>query len=292
MKKLFTILLCFLSINEMTAKNIEDSRKPWLPFISGDAFRYYADHIFDETDTSLNPKSIQPYETIFVKTDYLHLFFQKIHPMIESPYILITHNSDDEAPGIFYPYLEDPLLIAWFGQNATRTDHPKMHPIPIGIANRYWDHGQGSAIENLTNSTKEHLLYLNISVATYPQERTEVHSLLKEQNFVFSGRPGTHFYQYMQELSQSKFVASPRGNGLDTHRLWEALYAGAYPIVKHSSLDPLYEDLPVLIIENWNQITEKFLEENYNKIKQKKLDSKKLQIQYWFDLIDLHKKSI
>ena len=44
-----------------------------------------------------------------------------------------------------------------------------------------------------------------------------------------------------------KFILSPPGAGFDCHRTWEALYLGAIPIVKTSSLDPLYKDLPVVI---------------------------------------------
>ena len=38
------------------------------PYISGDTFRAYADHIFDET-RSINPKKIKKGDTIFLKTE-------------------------------------------------------------------------------------------------------------------------------------------------------------------------------------------------------------------------------
>jgi hypothetical protein len=33
-----------------------------------------------------------------------------------------------------------------------------------------------------------------------------------------------------------KYVICPRGNGIDTHRVWEALYLGVVPVVHHTSL--------------------------------------------------------
>ena len=39
------------------------------PFISGDTFRSIADHIIDETNQSLNPDRVKPYDIIFLKTD-------------------------------------------------------------------------------------------------------------------------------------------------------------------------------------------------------------------------------
>ena len=47
--------------------------------------------------------------------------------------------------------------------------------------------------------------------------------------------------QYLMTLGSHKFVLSPRGNGLDAHRTWEAMLVGAIPIVRASALNPLYE---------------------------------------------------
>eukprot|EP00965_Chrysotila_dentata_P239975 6203413-Pleurochrysis_carterae.AAC.2 len=38
--------------------------------------------------------------------------------------------------------------------------------------------------------------------------------------------------RYLEELGRYHFVLAPRGNGIDTHRLWEALLVGTIPIVK------------------------------------------------------------
>ncbi len=53
------------------------------------------------------------------------------------------------------------------------------------------------------------------------------------------------------------FEVSPRGNGLDCFRTWEALLLGTIPIVRASTLDPLYEDeaLPVVIVREWTEVT-------------------------------------
>jgi hypothetical protein len=46
----------------------------------------------------------------------------------------------------------------------------------------------------------------------------------------------------------------PQGNGVDTHRIWEALALGTIPIVRTSSIDPLFVDLPVLIVHDWAEL--------------------------------------
>ena len=51
-----------------------------------------------------------------------------------------------------------------------------------------------------------------------------------------------------------KWIISPHGNGLDCHRTYEAIALGCIPIVKTSTLDILYKDMPIIIVDNWSQI--------------------------------------
>ena len=52
------------------------------------------------------------------------------------------------------------------------------------------------------------------------------------------------------------FVVSPRGYGKDCHRTWEALALGSAVIVSRDSfMAPLYEDLPVVQISDWREVT-------------------------------------
>jgi hypothetical protein len=266
-------------------------RGPRPPFVSGDGFRSLCDFVFDEEHRTLNPFAIRPYSAIFVKGDYIDYFFKNLHPHIPCPYILVTHNSDDSAPGAFRSVLDEEKLIAWFGQNVDIPFHPKLHPIPIGIANPCWPHGQTSAIEKMQGVPlpKMHLLYINFSQSTYPKERSLVLSLLRDQPFTYISKHKT-FASYLEEVASSQFVAAPRGNGLDTHRLWEALYLKAFPIVKTSTLDSLYRDLPVVIVQNWEDVTEEFLLKKLEEFKNRDFSEGKLSLSYWAKLIDSFKQ--
>jgi len=66
---------------------------------------------------------------------------------------------------------------------------------------------------------------------------------------------------YFDKLKSVRFVASPAGYGLDTHGTWEALLAGCIPIVPHSPLDPMFDDLPVWLVNDWNEVTEEAMQE-------------------------------
>ncbi len=281
----FLFIALFFSIHS----NAE--RGSSFPFISGDTFRACADYTFDELTKYVIPGNVQWGEIIFVKTDYIGEFFEQIHPSIVNPYVLITHNSDYGIPGVNLRYLDDDKLLAWFGQNV-ESNHPKLHPIPIGIANRCWAHGNIEIFKQVVKLSpklgKSVLLYMNFQIGTRFDERSYVYHLFCYEPFcLVSGlKP---LPQYLQELTQSKFVLSPRGNGLDTHRTWEALICGSIPIVKTSTLDPMYEGLPVFIIDDWCLITEDLLNSQYQKMQTKSYSLERVYADYWISKIQSYK---
>lgn len=253
------------------------------PYISGDTFRAFCDFIFDETQLHLNVDEIGEKSTIFVKTDYLEEFFKHYHPQIKYPYILVTHNSDYGIPGPHASFLDDPKLIGWFGQNV-ESYHPKLHPLPIGFANSHWPHGNTAIIDEVRRKKKKKrpiVLYLNFQVVTCSGERQHVFDLFSVKPYCRVDQP-KDFKTYLNDLAQTKFVLSPRGNGLDCHRTWEAILMGAIPIVKSSTLDPLFKDLPVLIVKDWQDINKKFLRRAWSKLILKRINPNKAFADYWF----------
>lgn len=260
------------------------------PFISGDTFRDFADHIFDETTSSFNPEKVFEGDVIFIKTDwdYLERFFTQIHPKINHRYAIITHNSDHSAPGPYSRYLDSEKVIAWFAQNIENFSHLKLFNLPIGIANKCWKHGNPkvflSSLDLRKNTDRPNLCYMNFSKSTYPLEREYVYDRFEPISWCKKSQP-KNLQNYLKDLSNSKFTLSPRGNGIDTHRTWEALLMGSIPIVKSSSLDPLYKDLPVLIIDNWEYVNKINLSKVYEMMKDRSYNLDKIYAQYWVDFI-------
>ena len=106
-----------------------------------------------------------------------------------------------------------------------------------------------------------------------------LHGLVECSYKVFqSQQERLDYYRY---VSTFKFIFSPHGVGLDCFRTYEALYLGCYIIVKTSSLDVLYQDLPVLIVQEWSDITKELLDETYEKFQAREFDYTKLYRQYW-----------
>jgi len=118
------------------------------------------------------------------------------------------------------------------------------------------------------------------------------------QNFTYAAcilKPnGVHIKKLPRIYERNRqypFWLSPRGGGLDCHRTWEALYLDIIPIVWNSSLNVLFENLPVVIINDYKELNETFLYEKLNEISKKKLSKKKvyqfekLRNAYWRRLI-------
>jgi hypothetical protein len=113
-------------------------------------------------------------------------------------------------------------------------------------------------------------LYGNFSIETNPRVRLPIAKLLQYQHgtfekpeFTINGR-----VNYLCKMADSNFVICPEGNGIDTHRIWEALYMGSIPIIQsNSNIEPLLSELPVLVIDDWGKLkNHNFLEENWYRL--------------------------
>lgn len=203
----------------------------------------------------------------FIKTDYLDFFSSNILSKINFPFVLITHESDYAVPGNYYFILENPYLIKWFGMNC-HTLHPKLQPIPIGLANEEWPHGNKDAVVEVSNMNyvKEGLVYCNYDISTNTTERTSALKILNEKTFIEKDFNKHSFKKYLEIVAKHKFIVSPPGNSVDCHRIWESIYLGTIPICLKSIPLVFFKDCPILFVDSWDQITEDLLNSSYEKI--------------------------
>jgi hypothetical protein len=184
--------------------------------------------------------------------------------------------------------LDDPKLIAWFGIHACPLVHKKFFPVPLGILQDkdyfYTQKKLSSFFAELRAVEKNYLVYMNFAFTDKP-ERKKLFDQCKKHSWCNRGTR-VPFRDYLKEMAKCKFTLSPAGLAPDCYRNWEALYVGSIPIVKTSALDPLFEGLPVLIIQDWDQITEEFLEAEYARITAKQYDCTPLNLEFWLDKID------
>lgn len=252
-------------------------------FIDGDKFKFLADIDL----TKPNDIEIQPYKKYIIYTD-THLYeaalsFIKIN--LNNNFILITHNSDD-------PVVETEVpknVIKWFAQNV-EFSHSKIIPIPIGLERDMWHPHKKNILFNTTTQTKNRKIKAlsQFNPATFPQERSQL--LLNIINgLVYSDMfrclNGERFELYVDNLRKYAFCLCPRGNGIDTHRMWEALYLGCIPIVKKHITHNFEESLPIIFIDSWLEVTEQFLLEKIKTIDYSLFNSPLLTMSYWKERI-------
>jgi len=208
-------------------------------------------------------------------------------------YILVTGQSD-YPPSRYARLLADPRLLHWFAQNA---DIPparqlelgaphRLEPVPIGI--NCFEHGPelAAALRSLRAAPvrKSKLLLVNFG-DTHPQRRRARAHFCGPRSAFGAGRAecaakgapnrvagNPQLVPFYRRAAAFKYWVAPPGNGLDCHRMWEAMYLGVVPIVlrAHLPLDRLAErrpwndgPLPALVVESYAEVTPELLEAKY-----------------------------
>jgi len=224
---------------------------------------------------------------IFItKIECLDKFYNEIVTSLNTKFVLITHYGSGEA-GLHDKILNHPLLIKWYGQNM-RIISDKTSGFPLGLENRYWKRTNIPKIKEYCSNPKEKLLYLNFSLHTN-RNRSKIMNSLLEKGFTKNQK--LDWDQYMEDLSKHKFCISPKGSGFDCHRNWECLYLGVIPIVEKSQHMSYFDDLPILFVNTYDNISVEYLNQIYNDFQQKSFNMDKLSISYWNKKIRGHFKS-
>src|SRR3954454_4777959 len=105
----------------------------------------------------------------------LKLFQEQVWPRLDGRgYGLITNNGDVEVGAEEIPFVEasGDKLGHWFCQNLS-LDHPKLSPLPIGLANSMWEHGDVDALCAVVAETRAgrptQLLHARFDPRTHPE---------------------------------------------------------------------------------------------------------------------------
>ena len=229
---------------------------------------------------------------VFVR-DFEYYFKHKHHKINVPYFVLPMENILDKFRKKNLKYLKDGKILAWFTIHPCADGtHERIIPIPLGIVQykEIFDKKKKTHrhFTGLRNSKKDKLLYMNFTEWCMP-ERTRIRQLFEHEQYVTYVEP-CDFKTFTSELAEHKFVLSPPGLGPDCYRVWESVLLGSIPIVEHSHLDFIYEGLPVLFIERWEDITEELLEQKYEEMCAQTYSPTRLGMEYWVDIIDSVRK--
>ena len=251
--------------------------------------------------------------SIYCCTDALANFANLVIDSMSIPFVLVSGDSDTVvSPGslgarVFDKIVSHPSLLRWHAQNLD-VEHERLRMLPIGLDyHTMWERPavlgstervspfeQERALLEAKNRSsvaerRKPLIYcdwhhsLNRPGRAYsPYRRARVECLEQVDTSVCHFEPAfLPRARSWERQAEFAFVLCPEGNGPDTHRFWEALALGCVPLVRRNFLSASLSDLPVLVVEDWKQISADYLRGALEALSGRKFNYAKLFLEYW-----------
>jgi hypothetical protein len=245
--------------------------------------------------------------SIFVCSDLLSFFVRNILPQIKHTFILVSGMSVKQCPTEalckedFFKLMTNKYLIIWCSQNNSLNNHPKIMQIPLGIDyhSLYTNYEKWSKIIDGKEPLDQEKYLIDIVSKMKPfHERIRKIYVNFDKNNDRYGQRKDSLEKISNELTvvhlekikrtetwkkscEYAFVLSPYGQGMDCHRTWEALILGCIPIIKSKELKTLYDNLPILNVSDWSDVTQELLDKTIEDFKERTFDYSKLTLDYW-----------
>ena len=251
--------------------------------------------------------------SIYICSSAISHFINVMLPLIDFSFVLVSGDCDETIPNEilnkndFINLISDKRIIHWFCQNMT-IEHNKITKIPIGLdyhtltQRPLW--GPISSCQDqekmLTMIKEKSVPFYNRNIKCYANfqfsmntklgyDRKDAFQKINKELVYYEESKVSRLITWNKQKDFA-FVICPHGGGLDCHRNWEALCLGCIPIVKTSSIDKLYDNLPVLIVNDWNLIDNNLLNNTINDYKKKfennEFNKEKIKLSYWINLIN------
>ena len=215
------------------------------PYVSSGCFFFHSNFVYVEHFKNVEPKRLNDGDLVFVKTNLLEEFFNKIFKKINKKIILISHHDDDPTNKGHEIYLKnDSKLIAWYSTNPGFF-HKKHIPIPLGLQSNYLegfkfthrtlhtafklmfdfyikDEDRVKHIRSLNLNKlipwhkRKYTMYVNFYVHKKlpnepdPGNRRRLRNAFKNFTNIYDAVREDYF-SYMKSLGNSKFVICPQG---------------------------------------------------------------------------------
>ena len=249
--------------------------------------------------------------SIFVTSNLLEFFVNEILDKIKHTFILVSGMSVKTCPVealkkmSLFKLINHKYLIIWCSQNNTIQYYPKVLQVPLGIDYHsvYNNPSKWTKIVDGNSPVEQETYLIDIANNSAPfyERINKIYVNFNMNTDRFKQRKAClkeipqHLMAYHQEKMKRtqtweqtvkySFVLSPYGNGMDCHRHWEALILGSILIIKSKEFIKMFEDLPVLIVNNWRDINQEVLNNTIELFKNKTFHYDKLTLEYWKNII-------
>lgn len=261
-----------------------------------DSWLGWSDSVFWADERPYGSMEFGAGEVVFCKIDEVMRFFERVR-LTRRRVVLVTGQGDFPCDGWRQSFLPK-NVDRWFATNVTQ-QHPRITALPLGL-------GSPSSSTTLTAKAisegrwearpRDKWLYVNFRPYTNPALRGPVFEFFQNrlEDWVSFEPPGVRGdnERFLDQILRHRFILCPPGNGVDTHRMWEALVAGAIPVVLRSQAMEPFRDLPILFVEDYREVTRDLLERAWAEIRVPDETPELMYEDYWRKRIQAAKESL
>jgi hypothetical protein len=252
---LFTCLMYPLRVRLVQKLNQKRFRNQIsVPYISQHFFRSLADIVISKNNIRelTGTLKLQKARVIYCFSDVLKDFLESNQQISSS--LIFSGSTDltiDYDLNARLPNGVERIYV----QNSKVSDNKRIFTLPIGLEDLQLGLN-GNTKYLMVKRTREKKCD-KIMVGPFSQTHTERLELLRSASI----SPKCCVYDRTLTPRQNakasrlhRLVICPRGNGLDSHRLWETLYRGNIPILKSCSWSRSlgYLGVPMIFIQSWD----------------------------------------
>mgnify|MGYP003114920988 CR=1 FL=1 len=162
----------------------------------------------------------------------------------------------------------------------------KVVPAPYGVQRKMHprDNRSELLLQSMVGKRADKLLYVSHKEDSHP-ERIGTRQMFMDKLWTKVDTTRVEYTEFLENLSNHKFMLCPRGNAIDCHRNWEVLYMRRVPVMKrHPYLEELFKDYPVLFVDDYSEVTEDLLKANENLYQRaQEMDLSQLYLPNWFE---------
>lgn len=245
-----------------------------------------AEHPRRWCDDEFSPQNrrIRAGAVVFCKIDHVMDLFEVLR-LTRSRIVLVTGGGDLPCDAFRQRYL--PAHVShWFATNVT-VPNPRVTAIPLGLG----PSGLPGTLKSreiaerlLQPPPRDQWLYVNFREETNPAERADLARYFREkasEPWVTYDPPAARGDngRFLDQILRHRFVLCPPGNGIDTHRMWETLAAGAIPVVRRSTAVEHFGELPMLLVDDLRHLNLGILQSASERIVQR--SSTMLEPSHW-----------
>ena len=204
-----------------------------------------------------NNLKIKNNDIIFCHVELLNSLFSILNSSNLENLTLISAQSDISINRRFFSK-KPKCITRWFSTNVNFKNE-NLHPIPLGINNDFisiypveYDFQKFIFKQN---NEKANSIYSSFNINTRFLHRHFAMKYSKKNKKVIFDINKENKEQFINNLNKHKFILSPWGNGIDTHRVWEALYSNSIPITKDHTVFSSFKTLPIIFVKNYKKIS-------------------------------------